>query len=59
MYDGVMLSLYNYYVCMHEFIFIRVFIGYSLGLLLRVAAQQEHTVSVVLPVVQCWFSVMP
>ena len=51
-----MLLLCNYYVRMREF---RVVIGNSLESLLHVAAQQEHTVLVVLPVVQCWFSVMP
>ena len=56
---GIMLLLYSYYVRMHEFKFIRVVIGYSLESLLRVTAQQEHTVSVVLLVVQCWLSVSP
>ena len=45
-----MLLLYSYYVRMREFIFIRVAFGYGSELLPRVAAQQEHTVLVVLPV---------
>jgi len=44
MYAGVMLLLYNYHVRMCEFILMRVVIGYSSESLLRVAAQQEHTV---------------
>ena len=50
-----MLLLCNYYVRMHELIFI----SYSSELLLCVTAKQEHTVSVVLPIIQCWFSVVP